>query len=83
MIYLGIVTHHFVNICNFVSTQYLENYLIYFHQILYMHMHSYCQDLAWDCYMSFFGICTRVIALYLPKNFVSTPYLENKLVEFH
>ena len=63
MIYLGIVTHHFSNICtrvmaldlrqNFVSAQYLENYLIYFHQILYMHL--YWQDLAWDCYTSFFG----------------------------
>ena len=47
MIYLGIVTHNFSNIItrvmaldlrqNFVSAQYLENYLTYFHQILYMH----------------------------------------------
>ena len=36
----------------FVSTQYLKNYLTYSHQILYMH--SYWQDLAWDCYTSFF-----------------------------
>ena len=37
---------------NFVSAQYLENKLTEFHQILYMH--SYWQDLAWDCYMSVF-----------------------------
>ena len=38
---------------NFVAAQYLENQSIEFHQILYMH--SYWQDLAWDCYTSFFG----------------------------
>ena len=63
MIYRGIVTRHFLNIFtrvmaldlrrNFVSSQYLENYLTYFHQILYMHL--YWQDLAWDGYTSFFG----------------------------
>ena len=36
---------------NFVSAQYLENQLIEFHQILYMH--SYWQDLAWHCYKTF------------------------------
>ena len=66
---------------NFISAQYLENYLTYFHQILYMD--SFCQDLAWDCYMSFFGNFTRVIALYLGQNCVSAQYLENQLVEFH
>ena len=43
---------------NFVSAQYLENKLIEFHQILYMH--SYWQDLRWDCYTSFSHVCTRV-----------------------
>ena len=37
---------------NFVSAQYLENQLVVFHQILYMH--SSWQDLVWDCYTSFF-----------------------------
>ena len=37
---------------NFVSPQYLENQLVEFHQILYMH--SSWQDLASDCYTSFF-----------------------------
>ena len=32
---------------NFVTAQYLENILVDFHQILYMH--SYGQDLTWDC----------------------------------
>ena len=46
-IYIGIVTRHISHICtrvmaldlrkNFVSTQYLENKLTKFHQILYMH----------------------------------------------
>ena len=38
---------------NFVSDQYLENHLVEFHQILYMH--SSWQDLAWDCYRPFFA----------------------------
>ena len=38
---------------NFISTQYLENKETEFHQILYMH--SYWQDLAWDCYTLFFA----------------------------
>ena len=60
-IYVGIVTHHFshirtrvmaLDLCqNFVSLQYLENKWTEFHQILYMH--SYWQDLHWDCYTSF------------------------------
>ena len=37
---------------NLVSAQYLEKKLTDFHQILYMH--SYWQDLSWDCYTSFF-----------------------------
>ena len=31
----------------------------------------------------FSDICTRVMALDLCRNFVSTQYLENQLVEFH
>ena len=46
-------------------------------------MHSYWQDLAWECYMSFSHICTRVMALDLCQKFVSAQYLENKLTEFH
>ena len=62
-IYFGIFTHHFSHICtrvmaldlrqNFVSAHYLENKLIEFHHILYMH--PYKQDLLWDCYTSFFA----------------------------
>ena len=62
MIKHGIVTCHFPQICirvmaldlrqNFVSAQYLENKLTEFYQILYIH--SYRQDLAKDCYTSFF-----------------------------
>ena len=53
-IQLGIVTRHFSESCTrvmalcsrqyFVSAQYLENQLVEFHQILYMHL--YLQDLA-------------------------------------
>ena len=88
---IGIVTHHFLNICsrvmaldlcrNFVSAQYLENYWTYFHQILYMQ--SYWQDLAWHCYMSFFGNLYQSYGPFLCQNFVSAQYLENQLVEFH
>ena len=38
---------------SFVSSQYLENELIEFHQIIYMH--SYWLDLTCTCYMSFFA----------------------------
>ena len=38
---------------NFVSSQYLENQSVKFHQIL--NMHSSWQDLAWDYYTSFFA----------------------------
>ena len=38
---------------NFVSTQYLENQMVEFHQIVYML--SSWQDLAWDRYTSFFA----------------------------
>ena len=61
-IYVGVVSCHFWHNCtsvmvldlsqNFVSIQYLENKWTEFHQILYMH--SYKQDLHWDCYTSFF-----------------------------
>ena len=56
-----LVTHTFLHICtrvmtldlhqNFIPAQYLENKLIDFHQILYMHLDW--QGLGWDCYMSF------------------------------
>ena len=71
-----------LEICkNLVSSQYLENKLTDFHQILYMH--SYWHDLAWDCNTSFFHICSSVMALDLHQNFVSVQYLENKLTDFH
>ena len=38
---------------NFVFVQYLQNQLVEFHQILYMH--SSWQYLAWNCYTSFFA----------------------------
>ena len=38
---------------NFISAQYLENKLTESDQILYAHHHW--QDLAWDCYPSFFA----------------------------
>ena len=46
---------------NLVFVQYLENQLVEYHQILYMH--SYWQDLAWDCYMSIF---TNMYKIYGP-----------------
>ena len=46
-------------------------------------MHSYWQDLTWDCCMLFFAHCTRVMALDLLQNLVYTQYHENKLTEFH
>ena len=73
-IWLGILTHHSSEICtrvmalylcqNIISTQYLENKLVEFQQILYMH--SSWQDRASDCYTPFFTNCTRVMALGLP-----------------
>ena len=45
-------------------------------------MRSSWQDLAWDCCTTFFETCTRVVALYLLQNFISTQYLDNQLVEF-
>ena len=58
---------------NFVSAQYFENNLTDFHQILFVH--SYWQDLAWDCYTSFFA--------HLYENFISAQYLENNSTDFH
>ena len=55
---------------NLVSTQYLENYMTYFHGI-YICIHI---D---KIQIGFFGNCTRVMALYLCQNFVSAQYLEN------
>ena len=49
---------------NFVSAQYLENHLVEFHQILYMH--SSWQDLAW---VPFFAHLHRIMALDLNRNF--------------
>ena len=42
-------------------------------------MHSYLQDLGWNCYTSFSHICTTVVALDLGQNLVFTLYLEKKL----
>ena len=67
---------------NFVSSQYLENKVTQFHQIL--HMHSYWQDLAWDSCMSFFAHLYHSYARpWFIQNFVSAQYLENKLTESH
>ena len=65
---------------NVISTQYFENKLAYFHQILCVH--SYCQDLALDCYRSCFPH-TLVMALDLHPNFISAQYLKNQLTYFH
>ena len=84
-IYIRVVTNYFgrfvtelfmtLDWCqNFFYAQYLENKLTEFHQILYMNMYSYQQDLAWDCYTSFLHICTRAMALDLRQNFVSAQY---------
>ena len=62
---------------NFISAQFLENQLIEFHQILYMH--SSWQDLTWDCLQ----ICTRAMALDVCRKFVSAQYLENLPTFFH
>ena len=67
---------------SFVSAQYLENKSSEFQQILYVH--SYWQDLAWDCYTSFFLIfIPELWHLDLGQSFISAQYLENKLREFH
>ena len=65
---------------NFVSVQYLGNKWTEFHQILYMH--SYLQDLRWDCYTSFFAHLYRVMVLDLLQNSVSAQYHENKWTDF-
>ena len=66
---------------NFVSTQYLENKMIEFHQFLI------CIDIdqifVGIVTSHFLHICTRVMALDLRQNFDSAQYLENKLTEFH
>ena len=46
---------------NFVSSQYLQNKLIEFHKILFMH--SPWQDLGCDCNTSFWIIYNKVMAL--------------------
>ena len=66
---------------NFVSAQYLENYLTYFHQILY----------AFILTRSSLGLLHVIFPNFKPelwpfiirKKFVSAQYLENQLVEFH
>ena len=59
---------------------YLENKSIEFHQILFMKLYS--QDLSWIVTHLFWHICTRVMALDLRQNSVSTKYLEDKWAEF-
>ena len=60
----------------FVSAQYLENQLVEFHQILYMHLSW--QDLAWECYTSFFPhfaleLCSLIYAkISFPVNIFRT-----------
>ena len=75
---------------NFVSAQYLENQLTEFYQILYLR--SSWQDLAWDCYTSFFAylyqsygpvFVSELWPCIYTKNFVSAQYLGNQLIEFH
>ena len=76
-IYIGIFTHYFSNICtrvmaldlgqNFVSVQYLENKWTEFYQILYMH--SYWQDIRWNCYTSFFACLYQSYGPWLTPKF--------------
>ena len=66
---------------NFVSAQYLENKFTVFHQILYMH--SYWQDLVWDCYTSFFPHLYQSYGPWSTLKKFSAQYLENKSTEFH
>ena len=68
---------------NFVSTQYLENRLVEFHQILYMYMHSYWQDLAWDCYMSFFAHLYQSYGPWFTPKFRLPSISREKLTDFH
>ena len=42
---------------------------------------SYSLTISVTCH--FMHICTRAMALDLRQNFVSTQYLENKILEFH
>ena len=88
---LGLLHITFLYICikvmalylhqNFVSSQYLENQLIEFHQILYMN--SSLQDLAWNRYTSFFAHLYQTYGPFLSQNFISAQYPENKLTEIH
>ena len=55
--------------------------MIEFHEILYMH--SYWQDLAWDCYTSFFSNLYQSYGPLYRQNLVSVQYSENKLTEIH
>ena len=66
---------------NFVSVQYLENNWTEFHQILYMH--SYIDKIYVGIVTHhFLHIYTRVMALNLLQNFISSQYLENKWTDF-
>ena len=62
---------------NFVSTQYLVNKCIDFHQIVYMHLY-------WQVTIFLFRLfVTRVMGLEWCQNFVSTQYLQNKWTEIY
>ena len=62
-IYVGIINHHFLQICNRVTAfdrcqnsvfaQYLETEWTEFNQIFYTHYHL--QDLGLDCKLSYFA----------------------------
>ena len=67
----------------FDSVQYLENKWTEFCQILYMHSIHIDKSYVGIVTHHFSHICTRVMALDLHQNFVSTHYLENKLIEFY
>ena len=83
MIYLGIVTHNFrtfvpelwplINAEILFTLNILRATWHIFNQILYMH--TYWQDLAWNCYTSFFeNLYQSYCHLFTPK-FVSAQYL--------
>ena len=85
---VGIVTHSWSHICtivmwpliynqNFVSPQYLENKLTDVHQIFYMH--SYWQNLGWDCYTSFFAYLYQSYGLCLYKRVICLYFLMKKV----
>ena len=64
-----------------VSAHYLENKFIESHQIL--SMHSYWQDLAWDCYTSFFAHLYQNYGPWFMSKFPFRSISFEQMTDFH